>query len=60
MVEPIPNIPRRFAEFGDRAVLPWEWAVSARLFLKEVASQTSRKANKHHARNLDVGMQSTM
>jgi hypothetical protein len=60
MVEPIPNVSRRFAEFCDRPVLPRERAMTARLFLEEMTSNAGGETYKHHARNLDVGMQSTM
>jgi hypothetical protein len=59
-MEPTPNIPRRFAKFGNRPLLPIEWLVPTSLALQKATSQTSGKGNKHHARNLNVGMQSTM
>ena len=60
MMEPTPNVPRRFAEPGNRPLFPGEGTMTARFPLEIMASQASREGDEHHPRQLDVGVQSTM
>jgi hypothetical protein len=57
MMEPTPNIARRFAELGNRPIFPSEGAMTARFLFQKAAGQASGQGQKHHTRNLDMGVQ---
>jgi hypothetical protein len=64
VVETLPDVCRRFAELADSTRLsffrlPGEGASAARFSLQKAASNGSCQGDKHHTRNLDVGVQST-
>ena len=64
VVEALPDVRGRFAELTNSPrlvgrVFPGEGAPTARLLLQETASYGSRQGEEHHARNLNVGVQST-
>ena len=54
MMEPTPNIARRFAKLGNRAVFSSKGAMTARFLFQEATSQASGQGQEHHTRNLDM------
>jgi hypothetical protein len=57
MMEPTPNIARRFAKLGNRPIFPSKRAMTARFLFQKTASQAGGQGQEHHTRNLDMGVQ---
>ena len=61
MMEPTPNVARRFAKLGDRPpVFPSKGAMTARFLFQKTTSQAGGQGQEHHVRNLNVSMQRTV